>query len=78
MQELGPESPQKAIYPAGLSAREVDVLRLLVGGRSNQEIGSELFITANTVANHVKNILGKTGASNRTEAAAFAVRNDLG
>jgi DNA-binding CsgD family transcriptional regulator/tetratricopeptide (TPR) repeat protein len=78
LQALGPESPQKASYPAGLSAREVDVLRLLVDGRSNQEIGGELFITANTVANHIKNILGKTGASNRTEAAAFAVRNDLG
>lgn len=77
LKEIGPESSIRASYPAGLSEREVDVLRLLSKGRSNLEIGEELYITANTVANHVKNILGKTGASNRTEAAAYAVRNDL-
>ena len=77
LKEIGPEPSIRASYPAGLSEREVDVLRLLSKGRSNLEIGEELYITANTVANHVKNILGKTGASNRTEAAAYAVRNDL-
>lgn len=70
-------TPARQRHPAGLSDREVDVLRLLAMGRSNQEIGGELYITANTVANHVKNILGKTGASNRTEAAAYAVRSSL-
>ena len=67
----------RPVYPAGLSAREVEVIRLIALGRANREIATELFISTNTVANHVKNILNKTGAANRTEAAAFAVRESL-
>ena len=63
--------------PAGLTAREVEVLRLIAAGRSNRAIADELFITTNTVANHVKNILSKTASENRTEAAAFAVEHGL-
>ena len=63
--------------PAGLTRREVEVLKLIAAGRSNRDIAGELFITSNTVANHVKNILSKTGSSNRTEAAAFAVDKGL-
>ncbi len=63
--------------PAGLTPREVEVLKLIAAGRSNRDIAGELVITSNTVANHVKNILSKTGSSNRTEAAAFAVENGL-
>jgi len=63
--------------PAGLSAREVDVLRLVAAGCSNQEIGSRLFISANTAANHVRSILLKTGAANRTQAAIYAAQHDL-
>ena len=59
--------------PDGLTPREVEVLRLIAIGRSNQEIATELVISFNTVTNHVKNILGKTGCSNRTEAAAYAI-----
>jgi DNA-binding CsgD family transcriptional regulator len=55
-----------------LSEREREVLRLLAAGRSNQHIADELVISINTVARHVSNILGKTGAANRTEAVAFA------
>ena len=61
-------------YPDTLSRREVDVLRLLAAGLSNQEIGARLFISTHTVANHIRNILAKTGTANRTEAAAYAVR----
>jgi len=70
--------PSKApAYPGGLTHREVEVLRLIIVGSSNQEIAEALFITTNTVANHVKNILTKTNTANRTEAAAYAVRNGL-
>jgi DNA-binding CsgD family transcriptional regulator len=71
------DQPAVRYLPAGLSQREVDVLRLMATGLGNREIGQALFITPNTVANHVKRILQKTGAANRTEAAAFAVRNRL-
>jgi DNA-binding NarL/FixJ family response regulator len=63
--------------PAGLSEREIDVLRLVAEGLSNQEIGARLHISANTAANHVRSILTKTGAANRTQAAIFAAQNDL-
>jgi DNA-binding NarL/FixJ family response regulator len=53
------------------------VLRLIAAGKSNQETAEALFITANTMANHVKNILTKTNTANRTEAAAYAVRHAL-
>lgn len=66
-----------AAYPAGLSAREVQVLRMVAEGRTNQEIAAALFRSVNTVANHVRNILAKVGAANRTEAAAFAARHGL-
>jgi DNA-binding CsgD family transcriptional regulator len=64
-------------YPAGLTAREVQVLRMVAEGRTNQDIAKALFRSANTVANHVRNILAKTDAANRTEAAAFAARHGL-
>jgi DNA-binding NarL/FixJ family response regulator len=60
-----------------LTSRELEVLRSLVGGRSNREIGAELFISDKTVSVHVSNILGKLGAASRTEAAAIAHDNGL-
>ena len=63
--------------PDGLTRREVEVIRLLASGKSNQEIAQDLIISFNTVTNHVKNILGKTGCSNRTEAAAYAISRGL-
>ena len=63
--------------PDGLTPREVEVLRLIASGKSNQEIATELVISINTVTNHVKNILGKTGCANRTEAAAYAIPRGL-
>jgi DNA-binding CsgD family transcriptional regulator len=64
-------------YPAGLSEREVEVLRLIAAGKSNREIAGELVISSNTVANHVTSIFNKTGAANRAEAAAYATRHGL-
>ncbi|MDX1606653.1 MAG: LuxR C-terminal-related transcriptional regulator, partial [Candidatus Competibacterales bacterium] len=68
---------RKPIYPDGLSAREVQVLRLLADGRSNREIAETLFVSPHTVANHVRSILTKTRTANRTEAAGYAVRHEL-
>ena len=58
---------------AGLTPREIAVLRLLAAGSSNREIASRLGIAENTAANHVRSILLKTGAANRTQAATLAV-----
>lgn len=60
-----------------LTQRELEVLRLIAVGKSNQVIAQQLIISLSTVAHHVTNILNKTGASNRTEAVAFAVRRGL-
>jgi DNA-binding CsgD family transcriptional regulator len=58
---------------AGLTPREIAVLQLLADGSSNREIASRLKITENTASNHVRSILLKTGAANRTQAAMMAV-----
>jgi len=63
--------------PDGLTDRELEVLRLLAGGLSNQEIGVRLHISANTVANHIRSILMKTGAANRTQAAMYAAQHEI-
>ncbi|HET7703052.1 MAG TPA: AAA family ATPase [Candidatus Limnocylindrales bacterium] len=61
----------------GLSAREIEVLRLVAAGRSNGEIAEELFITRKTAGVHVTHILDKMGVSNRVEAAMAGVRLGL-
>ena len=63
--------------PDGLTDREIEVLRLLAGGLSNQEIGARLHISANTAANHIRSILMKTGAANRTQAAMYAAQREI-
>jgi DNA-binding CsgD family transcriptional regulator len=70
-------SGERESYPAGLTAREVQVLRMVAEGRTNQDIAKALFRSVNTVANHVRNILAKIDCANRTEAAAFAARHGL-
>lgn len=64
-------------YPAGLSEREAQVLRLVAVGRGNRDIASALFVSPNTVANHIRSILSKTRSANRTEAAAFAIHHGI-
>jgi predicted ATPase/DNA-binding CsgD family transcriptional regulator len=61
----------------GLTAREVEVLRLLVEGQSDREIGEALFIGTRTVQTHVANLFAKLGVNARAEAAAVAVRRGL-
>ena len=82
--EVEPSDGEPAEEPAGeapsdarLSPREVEVLRLVAEGRSNAAIAEALVISPNTVARHVKNILAKTGAANRAEAAVYASKRGL-
>jgi len=61
----------------GLTVREMDVLRLIVAGKSNWEIASALVISEHTVARHVQNIFAKIGVGSRTAAVAFAFEHRL-
>jgi DNA-binding CsgD family transcriptional regulator len=61
----------------GLTAREVEVLRLVASGKSNKEIAAELVISEHTVARHVQNIFSKLGVQSRTAAGAYAFEHDL-
>ena len=60
-----------------LTNRELDVLRLLMAGMSNKQIAAALFISEGTVKTHVNNILGKLGASDRTQAVTTALKRGL-
>lgn len=60
-----------------LSAREVEVLRLIATGKTNRDIANELFLSEKTVARHVSNIFTKTGVSSRTAATAYAYSNGI-
>jgi DNA-binding CsgD family transcriptional regulator len=70
-------SRESIAFPDELTAREVEVLRLLAIGRTNKDVSLVLGISLNTVATHVRSILNKTQCANRTEAAAYAVRHRL-
>jgi DNA-binding CsgD family transcriptional regulator len=73
------QEPQPVHDASGfrLTARELDVLRLLVEGHSDRQIGETLFIGARTVQTHVANLFAKLGVNTRAEAAAVAVRRGI-
>ena len=75
--KMDSEPAKVPAYPDGLTQREIEVLRLISGGKTDREIGEELFISVKTVGNHVSNILNKTSAANRTEAAVYAARQGI-
>ena len=60
-----------------MTKRELDVLKLLAVGMYNKEVGKRLEISERTVKNHVSNIFKKLGVTDRTQAAVFAIRNNL-
>jgi DNA-binding NarL/FixJ family response regulator len=60
-----------------LTTREVDILRQLAGGNRNRDIAEKLFIAEETVKAHIKHIMGKLGASDRTQAVAIGVRRGI-
>jgi NarL family two-component system response regulator LiaR len=81
---LAPEAAQVLIKAAtepaqdeGLTARELEILRLMVHGDSNPDIAEKLFVSRSTVKFHVSNILMKLGTATRTEAVAVAVQRRL-
>lgn len=74
---LSERGREQALSRDNISPRERDVLRLIAAGRSNRQIAEELSISVNTVDRHVNNIYTKINASNRAEAASYAVRNGL-
>jgi non-specific serine/threonine protein kinase len=79
---LAPEPPAQAEvaqedYPAGLSAREVEVLCLVAGGMTNAQVAKELYISPRTVNAHMGSIYHKIGSSTRAEAARFAAEHGL-
>jgi DNA-binding NarL/FixJ family response regulator len=65
-------TPLDTPRPDGLTEREVDVLRLVAGGRTNREIAGRLHLSEGTVKNHVSRILGRLGLRDRTQAAVYA------
>jgi DNA-binding CsgD family transcriptional regulator len=72
---LAPDSKRAAGF--GLTARELEVLRLVASGKSNRQIAAELVISEHTVARHLQNLFAKLDVSSRTAASAFAYQHDL-
>ncbi len=70
-------SPQNAVDQFDLTAREIEVLRLIATGATNKEIAQTLVISQGTVKNHVSNILSRLALRDRTQAAIFARENNL-
>lgn len=71
------QSGQIAEPPGGLTQRELEVLRLIAGGQTNNEIAESLFLSVRTVERHIGNIYGKIDARGRADATAFAMTNHL-
>jgi len=72
-----PSARVRQARPAGLSRRELEVLRLVAGGRTSAEIATELFISTRTAEHHISNIYTKIGVANRAGATRWAVLNGV-
>jgi DNA-binding NarL/FixJ family response regulator len=77
LRAAGHQVRRRRVFPAGLTAREVEVLRLVACGFSNKEIADALVISRKTAANHVEHIYAKIGVSNRARAGLFAMQHGL-
>jgi HD-GYP domain-containing protein (c-di-GMP phosphodiesterase class II) len=77
LEAAGHRVPRRKAWPAGLTTREVEVLRLVAQGRSNRGIADGLCISEKTVRNHVEHIYTKLAVSNRTGASLFAVEHGI-
>jgi DNA-binding CsgD family transcriptional regulator len=73
----GHRAKARAERPGGLTAREIDVLRLVARGMSSKEIAAELVISPKTARNHIEHIYVKTGATSRVDASLFAIKHGL-
>ncbi|MGL5081031.1 MAG: response regulator [Microcoleaceae cyanobacterium] len=74
IEQLRPPALEESAKIANLSQRELDVLKLLVEGKSNPEIGEELFLSPNTIKTHVRGIMNKLAVDDRVQAAVIALR----
>ncbi len=75
---MGAADPRPAqARPGGLTAREVEVLRLIASGRTNSEIAEELVLSVRTVERHIGNIYGKISACGRADATAYTLTRGL-
>ncbi|WP_202219021.1 response regulator transcription factor [Okeania sp. KiyG1] len=77
IQNLQTTSPAVPENSANLSSRELDVLKLLVEGKTNTEIAKDLFLSPNTIKTHVKGIMNKLAVDDRVKAAVVALRTGL-
>jgi HD-GYP domain-containing protein (c-di-GMP phosphodiesterase class II) len=77
LRSAGHPTRHRRAYPAGLTVREVEVLRLLARGLTTQEMASALFISPKTVSHHIESIYTKIGVTNRARASLFAVTHGL-
>jgi DNA-binding CsgD family transcriptional regulator len=71
----GHRAAKRREWPAGLTTREVDILRLLARGLSNKQIAASLFISSKTANTHVEHIYSKLGVTNRALASLFAAKH---
>jgi DNA-binding NarL/FixJ family response regulator len=71
------DAPAPSPDTHGLTARELEVLRLIAGGRTNKAIAAELVLSERTVERHASNIFAKLGVSTRAAATAFAYEHEL-
>jgi len=69
--------PRRRGWPAGLTTREVEVLRLLAAGNTNKDIAQRLYLSPRTVGHHVQHIYRKLGVSTRAGATLFGMQHDL-
>ncbi len=70
-------SPRKRQYPAGLTEREVEVLRLAMRGLSNRQMGEALVVSPKTIGHHIEHIYQKIGVATRVGATLFALQHGL-
>lgn len=77
IERIATERALPPLYPAGLSEREVDVLRLAVQGYSDREIADRLFISPRTVNAHMRNMFTKSACANRTELSVWAIEQGI-
>ena len=72
-----PPAKSPTTYPAGLTAREVEVLRLVAQGLTNEQVAEQLIISPRTVNTHLTAIYGKIGISSRSVATRYAIEHYL-
>ena len=73
----GHRADRRHSRPAGLSPREIEILRLVARGLSSRQIATQLILSPKTVRNHTEHIYAKTGTGNRVTASLFAVQHGL-